>query len=253
LLIGSSVFSGCPGQETKVAEGVESEPHEVVERLLVALSRDDCGSIYDALPPRLVPPREDFVAGCASRKKSDARTERMPEDLASWDFEVTTLWREDDRASVSITPSGLGPPRSSDWPLVRQDGAWGALDLFDDSRDIERPGQWTFPPPQGELPPGWHKGMVSLPAGEATLGLAERGPEVRAPLPGGRWVEALWVGRHEVTGEEEWTLATNAQEAPFRGGAFDTPLDAANARSRIRVGLPFRLDALGFRCVREAG
>lgn len=56
-------------------------------------------------------------------------------------------------------------------------------------------------------------------------------------------------GIHDLSGNvTEWVLAANLMEAAIRGGAFDGTADEVSATHRRLLGLPYRLDVLGFRC-----
>lgn len=68
---------------------------------------------------------------------------------------------------------------------------------------------------------------------------------------GSRPAGATPEGVFDLSGNvEEWTLAFDRMKSTIRGGAFDIPPERVRPYYRMELGLPYRLDVLGFRCAR---
>jgi len=78
-------------------------------------------------------------------------------------------------------------------------------------------------------------------------GCGSPGTRESGSLPGGATPESVADMAGNVA---EWVLSGDGMTAVIRGGAFDSPSDRTAGYCRRELGLPYRLDVVGFRCAR---
>ena len=84
-------------------------------------------------------------------------------------------------------------------------------------------------------------------AAMAGCGDSRPGTQAVGSHPGGDTPDGL----SDLAGNvDEWTSTTNGMGAELRGGAFDGDADRMDPARRRVLGIPYRLDVLGFRCAR---
>jgi len=188
---------GCRGE--KVLPG---GPAQVVDRVLGALQKGDCETIFRAMPPDGVPPRARFLDDCRGAMFEDPRSAGKKQDLSSYRFETSVAELKDDKADVVVRPVGLSARWDSTFRLEFQEGGWRVLGLFDPGREEKRTASPFEAPDPGAGAEGLYGEMVEIPGGSAVIGCPD-GKVSNACLERRTVeVEPFEIDRYEVTGAD---------------------------------------------------